>query len=255
MNNERQKQIMEMITQKGEIQLQELKDYFPEVSLMTLRRDLISLENNGYLIRTHGGAVSSDKVASMIGEEDVYSRRAAENTEAKMKIAQKAGLLVEKGRSMYFDSGSTIMFLAKQLADDSFTIVTSGTNIAMELLKKQHPTVVTLGGLVNRNTLCASGPNALAVLDTINIDIAFMTTSGFSLDSGLTISNIYECELKRKVVNRAKKVVLLFDSHKINKNMTFTFANLEEVDVLVTEKPLPPEIETEAKKYGVQIIC
>jgi len=252
--NERQNQILQLLDQKGEVQLQQLKDIFPEVSMMTLRRDLISLENEGHLIRTYGGAVSVKKLANTPGEEDAYSRRAAENVEAKIKIAEKTISMVEKGRSIYFDAGSTIMCLAKMLPDDSFSIVTSGANIALELVKKLRTSVVTLGGLVNRNTLSVSGPDAMALMDNINIDLAFMSASGFSISSGFTVSNIYECELKRKVVKRAKKVILLMDTGKINKDLPFTYATLEDINLWVCEKDLPPEVETEAKKYGVEVI-
>ena len=254
MGNDRQRKILEILAREGEVQLQKLQNVLPDVSQMTLRRDLISLENEGYLIRTHGGGVSTKRVAVISGEEDAYARRAVENIEAKLKIAEKAVHLVEKGRSIYFDAGSTIMCLANQLPDESFTIVTSGANIALELIKKHGTSVVMLGGLINLNTLSVSGPNAMAMLDTINIDIAFMSASGFSLDSGLTVSNVYESELKRKVVSRSKKVVLLLDTQKINKNTIFTYANLKDIDVLVAEDPLPSEIIRQADKYGVQII-
>ncbi|HHW00838.1 MAG TPA: DeoR/GlpR transcriptional regulator [Clostridiaceae bacterium] len=254
MSNERQKRILQLIENKGEVQLQQLKDLFPEVSMMTLRRDLISLENDGHLIRTYGGAISVKKVSDINGEEDAYSRRAQENVEAKMKIAEKALPLVEKGRSIYFDAGSTLMCLAKILPDDSFSIVTSSANISLELVKKLSTSIVVLGGHLNRNTLSMSGPNAISLLDTINIDLAFMSASGFSIDNGFTISNIYECELKRKVIKRAKKVIVLMDTSKINKDLAFTFANLEDVNIWVCETKLPPEVEAEANRYGVQIL-
>lgn len=254
MSNERQQLILEMLRQKGEVQLQQLKDYFPEVSIMTLRRDLTGMENGGFLIRTHGGAVSAGRVASISGDEDAYARRAAENIEAKLKIADKALSLVETGRSLYFDAGSTVMCLARLLPDDSFNIVTSGANTALELVKKPKISVMTLGGLVNRNTMSVSGPNAMAILDTINIDVAFMSSSGFSPDSGFTVSNVYESELKKKVVSRSKKVVLLMDTGKINRNMTFTFTSLESIAVWVAERQLPPELLEQAKSYGVRIM-
>lgn len=254
MGNTRQRRILEILSQKGEVKLQRLKDVFPDISVMTLRRDLTSLESRGYLIRTHGGAMSTRKVENTGGEEDAYVSREAENIEAKRAIARSTISLVEKGRSIYIDAGSTTMCLAKLVPDDNFTIVTSGVNIALELLKKQNISVVTLGGLVNRNTLSVSGPNAISVVDNINIDIAFMSASGFSMDSGLTVSNVYECELKKKVVARSKKVILLLDSQKINKNMTFTYANLKELDILATEKQLPEEILAETRKFGIRTI-
>lgn len=254
MNNERQQQILQLLENKGEIQLQGLKEIFPDVSMMTLRRDLISLETEGHLIRTRGGAVSVKKLASINGEEDSYSRRAGENIESKHIIAEKAVALVEKGRSVYFDAGSTLMYLAKALPDDTFSIITSGANISLELIKKLRPSVVTLGGHINRNTLSVSGPNAMSFLDTINIDMAFMSTSGFSIDNGFTVSNIYECELKRKVMHRAKKVIMLMDSAKINKDLPFTFGNLEDIHLLISEASLPEDVHNEALKYKIQIL-
>lgn len=253
-NNDRQIQILQLLEQKGDVQLQQLKELFPDVSMMTLRRDLISLENSGQLIRTYGGAVSAKKLANINGEEDAYSRRAAESVEAKTKIAEKAVHMVEKGRSIYFDAGSTIMCLAKVLPDESFSILTSGANIALELVKKLRTSVVTLGGLVNRNTLSMSGPNAISLLDTINIDLAFMAASGFSIESGFTVSNVYECELKRKIVKRAKKVILLMDRSKINKNLPFTYADLEDIDIWVCDNKLPGDVVAEAEKFNIKIL-
>lgn len=257
MNNDRQQQILQILDSKGEIQLQQLKELLTDVSIMTLRRDLISLEAEGRLIRTHGGAVSLKKLSVSAvnnGEEDSYTRRAAENVEAKLKIADKAIDMVEKGRSNYFDAGSTIMCLARILADDSYSIFTSGVNIALELVKKLRTSVVLLGGLVNRNTLSTSGPDAMSSLDNVNIDTAFMASSGFSIESGFTVSNIYECELKRKIIKRARKVIMLMDTAKVNKNLPFTYATLDDIDVWVTETVLANDIINEAKKFGVTLL-
>ncbi|NSW89659.1 MAG: DeoR/GlpR transcriptional regulator [Firmicutes bacterium] len=254
MLNERQQQILNIMENTGEIQLQQLKEMFPDVSTMTLRRDLINLENEGYLIRTYGGAVSVKKVGVTQKEEDAYSIRATENVEAKMKIAEKAVGMVETGRSIYFDAGSTLMCLARIIPDDSFSILTSGANIALELVKKLRPSVVTLGGQINRNTLSMSGPYANSLLDLVNIDLAFMSASGFSVDSGFTVGNIYECELKRKVVKRAKKVIMLMDTSKINKNLPFTYATLEDIDIWVCEKPLPEDLMEEIRRHDVEVL-
>ena len=257
MNNDRQLQILQLLDTKGEVQLQQLRELFPDVSVMTLRRDLIALEAESRLIRTHGGAVSHKKLSIsgvVNGEEDSYSRRASDNVEAKLKIADKSIELVEKGRSIYFDAGSTIMCLARILEDDSYSIFTSGANIALELVKKLRTSVVLLGGLVNRNTLSTSGPDAMSSLDNVNIDTAFMASSGYSIDSGFTVSNIYECELKRKIIKRARKVILLMDTSKVNKNLPFTYATLDDIDIWVTETALPQEIVIEAKKAGTTLL-
>ncbi|HWQ79445.1 MAG TPA: DeoR/GlpR family DNA-binding transcription regulator [Anaerovoracaceae bacterium] len=252
--NGRQQQILNILEQKGEIRLQELTELAPNVSSMTLRRDLISLENEGYLIRTIGGAVSAKKVGALNGEEDAYSRRASEHIEAKFTIAEKALPLVETGRSIYFDAGSTVMCLAKLLPDENYSIMTCSANIALELVKKLSPAVMVLGGLLNRNTLSLSGPGALDFLDTVNIDIAFMSSSGFSIEHGFTVSNMYECELKKKVVNRAKKIILMIDSSKIGKTLPFTFARLENIHTLIVEDPNANNIASECRSRGIEIL-
>ena len=253
MSNARQEKILQVLEQKGDVQLQKLKDLFPEVSVMTLRRDLITLENEGHVIRTYGGAVSTGKLPGIKGEEDAYTRRAAENVEAKMNIAEKALRLMEPGRSIYLDAGSTIMCLARMVEDESYSIITSGVNIALELIKKNKISAVALGGQLNRNTLSMSGPNAMAFLDTVNIDLAFMSASGFSLDNGFTVSNIYEGEIKRKVIARAKQVIALVDSSKVNKDLAFTYAYLKDIDIWICDSALSSDIMREAKKYKTEI--
>jgi DeoR/GlpR family transcriptional regulator of sugar metabolism len=121
-------------------------------------------------------------------------------------------------------------------------------------MKKTKLSVISLGGLVNRNTLSVSGSNAVSFLENINIDLAFMSASAFSIESGFTISNNYECELKRKVIQNAKKIIMLMDSSKINKNLPFTFAKLEDIDLWISEKDLSSEIIKEAKKNKVQLL-
>ena len=254
MNNKRQTHILRILEQKGEVQLQQLKKTFPDVSTMTLRRDLIALESEGYLVRTYGGAVSLKKLNRIPGEEDAYSRRALESVELKIKIAEKALPLLEIGRSMYFDAGSTTMCLAQILPDEMYSVLTSGVNIGLELVKRQNTSVFTLGGLMNRNTLSVSGPAALEYIKSINIDIAFMSASAFSIDTGYTVSNIYESELKKYIVKQATKVILLMDSGKINKNLPFTYAKLEDIDIWVCDSELPDEIKKEAEKMGVKLI-
>ena len=249
----RKQVILDILDEKGSVQLSDLEKVFPDVSVMTLRRDLISLEGQGQLIRTHGGAVKVGTVLSASGEESAYASREHEQKYAKRTIANKALEFIETGRSIYFDAGSTIMNLCNVLPDNNYSIITSGINIGENLLKKERPSVIVLGGFSNRNTFSVSGPLAISALDTLNIDIAFMSASGFSFDSNFTVSNIYEAELKRAAISKAKKVVMLMDSSKINKVLPYTFAKLSDIDALVTDNDLPKELKAEIVKAGVAV--
>lgn len=251
--NGRQQQIKKMLDSAGEVHLQELRKVFADMSEMTLRRDLSFLENEGYAIRTHGGAVSTKKVDLHDGQENEYSKRAKESVIAKAAIAAKAVQFIEKGRSIYLDAGSTVMGLAGLIEGDGCTFITSAVNTALKLSSTAH-SVMQLGGAVNKNTLSCSGPDALLMMDAINIDVAIMSASGFSLDRGFTISNRYECLLKQKVLSKAKKIVMLMDCSKIDKDLTFTFASLDDIDYWVCDQDPNDEIINRCKKFAVELV-
>ena len=139
MLDERRKSILSVIDEYGEISLAELSSLFPDVSSMTIRRDLSELESRGSIIRTKGGALSVRKFSSSRsakGEENEYSLRARENILQKKAIAAKALPYVQKGRSIYFDAGSTIMALAELVPNENMTIITNGINVAQALDRK-----------------------------------------------------------------------------------------------------------------------
>lgn len=249
---ERRNIINEYVQEKGEVRLKELEEMFPEVSSMTLRRDLIYLENKGTIVRVRGGARKATLSFNSI--EDIYSQRATTNIEAKEKIAEKAVTYIEPGRSIYIDSGTTMMCLAKILPDQDLSIITSGPNIGLEICKKSKPSVILIGGYLHRNNLCTSGIYALEFLKNINIDIAFIASSSFSIDSGFTCGNFNECELKKAVIQKARHKILLMDTSKLDKSLPYTFARLEDIDIFISEKELPENVKKAAQDASVTLI-
>ncbi len=252
MHVNRREAINGYIQEKGEVRLKELEEMFPEVSSMTLRRDLIYLENQGDIIRIRGGARKISHSSNSI--EDVYSQRATVNMEAKIKIAKKAVRYAETGRSVFIDSGTTMMCLAKILPDEEFSIITSGPNIGMEISKNSKSNVTLIGGQLNRHNLCTSGIYALEFLKDINIDIAFIASSSFSMDSGFTCGNFNECQLKKAVIEKARHKILLMDTSKLDKSLPYTFARLEDIDILICEKELPDMVKKAAQNASVTLI-
>ena len=233
MTTERREIINQTIQKKGEVKIKELKEMFPDVSGMTLRRDLNHLEEKGQIVRIWGGAKSINHLTE--SKEKHYSSRETENIDAKIKIANKAVNFIETGRSIFVDSGTTTMCLAETIPNQDLSIITSGPNIGMEIIDKNNPSVTLIGGKLNRNNISVSGPNSLKFIENINVDIAFMGTSGFSPDNGFTSGDFNECQLKENIIQKARKVIMLMDLSKIDKNMPFTFAQLEDIDILVSE--------------------
>ncbi len=252
MYSDRRESILKYIKENGQASLKELTGICPDVSDMTLRRDLAFLEEKGQIIRTRGGAVAASRAG--VNAEDLYSRRAVLHTSQKQEIAAKAQVLAQPSCAMYLDSGSTMLCFIKALPDDNYHIITADPNIALEAVHKSKTTVTLVGGNLNRNTLSASGVHSMDFVNHINIDIAFMSTSGFNVQTGFTSGAFSECELKSAIMEKARTRVMLMDSSKLQKRMPFTFAQLSDIDILISDGGLDKEFRALAEAEQVKII-
>jgi DeoR/GlpR family transcriptional regulator of sugar metabolism len=252
MPTDRREDINQYIQSRGEIRLQELELRYPDVSSMTLRRDLEHLERQGRIVRIRGGAKSLAHL-SMI-KEAAYTQRQAANTVAKLAIADKAVGLVEPGRSIYIDSGTTCMCFAQRLPDQHLFVLTPAPNVALELVKNSAIKINLSGGQLNRETLTLSGFNATESVKALNIDLAFIAASAFSLANGFTCGDFFESELKRLIIRKARQVIILMDTSKLNISLPYTFARLSGIDVLVTDQPLDEAYQKAARQAHVQLL-
>jgi len=244
--------IKQFINEKGEVQFKELEQLSPDISAMTIRRDLAFLENEGTVLRTWGGAKAVKRTSTNI--ESIFSLRITENIHAKNIIAKKAMEFMETGRSIFIDSGTTTNCLAKIMPDLNFSILTTAPNIALEIIRNANSSITLIGGQLSRSNLTTSGANSINFLKNINIDIAFLAASGFSQKNGFTIGNFDECELKKAVIKKAGKTILLMDRSKIDRNMSYTFATLKHIDILICDV-MPDEVfMINAEKHGVEVL-
>ena len=138
--------------------------------------------------------------------------------------------------------------------NEKLTISTSDPNIALALVKKEHAVVNVIGGSLNRSNLSLSGQMALQFVESTNIDIAFLSPSGFSLECGFTSGNYNESLLKKAIVEKARLVVMLLTSSKIRKAMPHTFAKLSDIHVFITDADPGEEIKKACEEAGVELI-
>ncbi|MFA7636443.1 MAG: DeoR/GlpR family DNA-binding transcription regulator [Monoglobales bacterium] len=242
------------IQKMDEVKLSDLEKMLPDVSAMTLRRDLEQLEKMGEIIRIRGGARSIKSLSHRMIKEENYLRRRQENPEGKKIIGQKAAELLTENENIYIDSGTTAMCLAENLPDMNLSVLTGAPNVAIELTRRKKIEVTMIGGQLSRENFSVSGVVSVDFVKNTNINTAFISTSGFSLDSGFTAGSLDECEVKKAVISKAKKVVLMLDNTKIDKTHMFTFAGLDDIDIIVSDTPLPPHLAKEAKAKGIKII-
>lgn len=249
---DRTERIGKYVAERKEVLLTEIFDLFPEVSTMTIRRDLERLEQRGQLLRMRGRVRAVTKQYKF--REESYVTRAQENVEGKQLIATKAMKYLQRGCSVFLDAGTTSMALAESIGVGDYFILTSGPNIALELIKKEGISVIMTGGHMDRDFLNVTGANAMALVDSINIDIAFLVPSGFSIDGNFTVGNADHAELKKCIIKKARKVVMLMDGTKLDKNLPYTFAKMEDIDVLICDQTLPDLIIREALKNDVTVV-
>lgn len=239
MKRERIEEIAEILDKRGKMTLEQLEEVFPNVSQMTLRRDLFQLEEDGRVIRIRGGAMSVKEVQKVSGE--AYTKKTTINTDAKIVIAQKAAALIDEGTCVFIDGGTTAMYLSKEMPDINCTVFTNGIAVAMELAQKKNVNITVVGGQLMKDNLSTSSPVSKAYFDLTNFEIAIVSATAFTPEQGFSCNSQIESDLLKNVFKKARQVYMMLDSSKIGKINPYTFAHIEDVDVLITDDHFPKE--------------
>lgn len=239
MKRERIEEIAEILDKRGKMTLEQLEEVFPNVSQMTLRRDLFQLEEDGRVIRIRGGAMSVKEVQKVSGE--AYTKKTTINTDAKIVIAQKAAALIDEGTCIFIDGGTTAMYLSKEMPDINCTVFTNGIAVAMELAQKKNVNITVVGGQLMKDNLSTSSPVSKAYFDLTNFEIAIVSATAFTPEQGFSCNSQIESDLLKNVFKKARQVYMMLDSSKIGKINPYTFAHIEDVDVLITDDHFPKE--------------
>lgn len=249
MNHIRQERILDFIEQNHVVTIRQLQELCPDVSLMTIHRDLQALEDRGMAVKIRGGARSVRHTG-----DPGFDERAQENNSAKSVIAQKALSLIQPHTSIFLDASTTNLILARSLPDINLNIFTTGPSIALELCRLHNPVVTLCCGTINRKNLALSGQNTLEMLEKINIDLAFIGVSGCSVEAGFTCGTESDMLVKHKVIQKARTSVVLCDRVKLSRLMPYTFARLEDVDCLISDAPLPEAFVQAAARAGTRLL-
>jgi DeoR family transcriptional regulator, fructose operon transcriptional repressor len=248
--DERRERIVEMARADGRVEVARLADRLA-VTPETIRRDLTSLERRGLLRRVHGGAIPIER----LGMEPAFATRDTVMTAEKDRIAKAALEELPDEGSIILDAGSTTSRLAEALPTDrELTVVTNGLNIAVALAQRPNLTVLAFGGRVRSRTLAAVDVWALEALRDTFVDVAFMATNGVSVERGLTTPDPTEAAVKRAMIGAARRTVLLADHTKVGSDHLTRFAELDEVDTLITDQGLDHELAGDIDTLGVRVV-
>jgi DeoR family transcriptional regulator of aga operon len=249
--NDRRNRMVELINSSGSVSFGSLKTAFPNVSEMTLRNDLKYLDAQHLIVRVHGGAKS---VENIIGTDGLLNIRLTRNMEKKKIIAEKAVEYIYPGSAVFLDSGSTLIELAKKYPDQSGIVFTTGLHCAIELGQLEKPKIYLLGGQLNRSSMSISGSMCLKSIEQYNYNIAFMGVTGYMKESGFNCGAAEESELKKNAMARADTVIMLMDSSKVGVLNPFVFASIKDIDVVITDDELDPEIREYFLNNNIKVI-
>lgn len=247
----RRKSILDALQRDGTIRIADIMERHG-CSEATARRDLALLaDSRAGLVRTIGGA--HYETASPL-REATFQEKKARNWEEKARIARTAAAYVNEGDIVGLTGGTTTYLIAKSLKGrERITVVTNAVNIAMELADQESIQVVLTGGVMRGRTFELHGPLAESVVGQLNIGTMFVGVDGFSLERGLTTYTEGEAQINRLLIQRADKVIAVFDHTKVHTSSLFTIAPVSSVHACITDRPLDAELASALRSMNIEV--
>ena len=247
---ERHQAIIKQLQEKGRVDIQELSENL-QVTGVTIRKDLKLLEERNLLFRTKGGGSLQNPYAS----ERPINEKEFINVDQKRKIAKAALPLTMQTDSIIIGSGTTVYELSRCLSPSKHLIViTPALKVALELHNRPNVEVLQLGGLIHQSSASAAGTFAELTLEHISCDVLFLGADGIDPDFGISITNLNEASLNQKMINVARKVVIMADSTKFGRRGLGRVCNLDAVQSIITDSGAPAETVKTLEERGIKVI-
>ncbi|MHA5054519.1 DeoR/GlpR family DNA-binding transcription regulator [Streptomyces sp. SD15] len=245
--------ILDEVRRRGGVRVNELTRKLG-VSDMTVRRDLDALARQGMVEKVHGGAVP---VVEASTHEPGFEAKSGLELTAKEDIARAAAELVAPGTAIALSGGTTTYALAHRLLDvPDLTVVTNSVRVADVFHaaqrvagQRQGAATVVLTGGVRTPSDSLVGPVADQAIESLHFDVLFLGVHGISVEAGLSTPNLAEAETNRRLVQSARRVVVVADHTKWGTVGLSSFAALEQVDTLVTDAGLPTAARAEISEH------
>jgi DeoR/GlpR family transcriptional regulator of sugar metabolism len=254
MKSERHEALLSIVNEAGRVEVVELAQRLG-VSEITARRDLLELEADGFLRRVHGGAVPVSGRSS----ERPFRVREQQQSAGKEAIAKAAAKMVNSGDAIALDVGSTVLHMIDHLGHAAnLTIVTANLRTAWAVANSRtlmRPfRLIVSGGVVREDELSMTGESALAHFRKMRVDIAFLGVAGVDPRAGVTDFNLDDVEIKRHLVESARKTVVLADHTKLGEVNFAQVADLHQLDLLITDTQAPRDQVDELRRAGLEIM-
>ncbi len=258
LRHERLSAVLELVARYGAVSVDEIAREF-EVSPATVRRDLADLADQQFITRTRGGAV-----AHAVTYDLPLRYKSDRRTDQKRRIAEGAADLVSPGEVVGLNGGTTMTEVARCLATradpgdgraplTSLTVVTNALNIANELAVRPSLKVVVIGGVLRPQSFELVGPFAETVLAGLTTDIMMLGVDALSVRGGAAAANESEAQINRAMVQRARRVVAVADSSKLESRAFCTICEARQIGELVTDDGASPQVLQSYRDAGMTV--
>jgi len=251
----RHKEIVALVQGGGIVEVNALAQRF-QTSPITIRRDLIELQERGLLERTRGGAVSGEVIAEGWAryESISYAEREREQFREKRAIAELAAQLVSDGDCILVNGGTTSRHLAEALrGHQNLQVVTNGLTVAMEFARSQNAAVYLLPGMVDFRKMTSVSRPAPGSFDDITVRAAFQCNFGIS-PAGIGMLSPEEAAMNRAFIEAAQTVNVLVDSSKFNSQAIFRICEMNRVTRVVTDTGIAPATRQALEALGIEVL-
>src|SRR5271166_102726 len=248
---ERRFRIREMLSSQRTIAASDLCTALG-VTAATVRRDLAALEQDGVLVRSHGGAVSR---MSSTNFQPSYETLSHSHSHEKQAIALAAEHLVLDGETVFLEGSTTVYELARSLNQrNRLTVVTNSPTIVCQLQRSSGVTVLCTGGDLQKDTFYFSGEWAQRALSEIRLDKAILGVSAIDSSYGVSTANHAEAQIKKMIMQAAKTCIAVADHSKFGAQSFAFVGPVTDLDILVTDSSTDPKYVKELREAGVQVI-
>ena len=237
--HERKREIVEHLNQHNGIASMNYLCKRLYASRSTIRRDLISLEEDGIIKRAHGYVSLIVKSA----KESPIGMRQIENQDKKQSIAKKTDSLIKDGMVIFLDSSSTVCQLAPILkTKHNITIITNGINIANELSHAQNLTCFLCPGVLKHQSLSIVGEFTSEFIKNFHAELAILSCKAIR-ENGVFEGDDSQGLVKKSMMENADKTILLCDTTKENAVGFFKTSDFEKLSCLISDAPFSPSLQ------------
>ena len=246
----RKKALIEFISEKHSARLQEIADHCA-VSPMTIRRDLVMLEDQGFLTINRGVVYLNSGTTLELSSTLKNNQMLKE----KKRIAKRAFSFVSEGSTIFLDCGTTIRELVYEIIQmKNITVVTNSLLVINILSNFPNITCLIASGTFNRKGMGFFDATTCSYLRHINVDTAFLGLEAADPEIGCMVPGIDDAECKKVICQNAAKIIVLTDSSKLGKRSLVCYGNFDQIDMLITDKKCSTEFTESISKKKTEII-